>query len=225
MHQMDRIQIVMRAVMRYPPHPIRPRIYPRLAIAHQRIVGPAPLPQSVDHFKEFLGRGVALIVVRQAALPRTLGSAVQDPGDDVPGHPAFGQVIQRGETTGEQVGPLVGQRGGDTETKIFGHGSHQRNDRERVERGRLRRGANGGIGAASVNVVDPDHIRQKHRVQQSAFRRLRQLGPVFRRVMPNGDIVRMRPEPRPGVARCVHVERVQADFLRHVIRLPRHDGR
>jgi hypothetical protein len=90
-----------------------------------------------------------------------------------------------------------------------------RHGRERIECGRLRPGADGGVVAAAVDVIDPDHVGQKHCIEQPTFGGLRQVGPVFRCIMPHGCVVRIRPESCPGVARGVHVKRVQANFLRH----------
>ena len=61
-----------------------------------------------------------------------LGGAVEVAGDNVPTHPAAGQVIQRRHAPGEQVWRLVGEVGGKAEAQVLGDSGHRRHQQQRV---------------------------------------------------------------------------------------------
>ena len=57
--------------------------------------------------------------------PEVTGSGLQNRGDNIPRHPAFGQVIERGELACQQIGVLVGGRERNAETELAGGGGHR----------------------------------------------------------------------------------------------------
>jgi hypothetical protein len=68
MHKVDGVEIVMGTVVRHPPDTVRSSIDAGLPVAYDGVVGPASLPQIIDHIEEFLGALVACVVGTEAPL-------------------------------------------------------------------------------------------------------------------------------------------------------------
>ena len=117
--QVDRIHLVVSAVM---PHAMDlGRIGENSIglVAQHRAVFPAGLPQLVDDRHVFVGGVVAAVVVGLGRQSHAARRAVEIAGDDVPADPAAGQVVERRHAPGEQIGRFVGQIGGDAETDVL----------------------------------------------------------------------------------------------------------
>jgi hypothetical protein len=145
-------------------------------------------------------------------LAHAAGAALEIAGDDVPADPAAGEVVEGRDPAGEGIGVLVGQIGGDAETKMarrLRHGGHQQ---ERIEIGRLRGPRQGRVGAAAVDVVLPEHVGEENSVEEATLGGARQIHPVVEAVIGAAGIARVPPQAGPGVARRGHLEGVQPQF-------------
>ena len=105
-------------------HLSRLRVHPCLRVVEHRVVCPAAFPEFVEHFQVLVGLIVTPVMFDLFAQAHGFGGAVEITGDDVPADATTAQMIERGHASGEQIGRLVGEIRGQTETKIFGHGSH-----------------------------------------------------------------------------------------------------
>lgn len=105
-------------------------------------------------------------LVRRAQVAR---GAVKVAGDDVPADPAIAQVVERGHAPGERIGVFVGERESDAEAQVLGNPGHGWYQQQRVVDRYLHATAQGGFGAALVDVVDAQHIGDEQGVEQAAF--------------------------------------------------------
>ncbi|MNQ74994.1 hypothetical protein D3C85_897680 [compost metagenome] len=113
-------------------HLVRSGVDPLPWVVDHRVVFPTAFPEFVEHLQVFIGLVVAAVVLGLLRKAHGLGSAVQVAGDDVPAHPATAQVVEGRHASGEQVGRLVGQVGGEAEAQMPGYGGHGRNQQQGV---------------------------------------------------------------------------------------------
>src|SRR5579883_2804333 len=118
--EMDRIEPEIAALMPDAMHLPRLCKHAPRAVAHDRPVLPAALPQLIDDFHVFFGDLVAGVVLALALQPDALGGAVQISGDDVPADAPAGQVIKRRKPARQYIGMLVRDRAGHAEAEIPG---------------------------------------------------------------------------------------------------------
>ena len=67
---------------------------PALAIAQHRAIFPAPFQQLINHVEILIGVVIARIVIGLRLMANVARPAFQIRGDDVPAHPALGQMIE-----------------------------------------------------------------------------------------------------------------------------------
>jgi hypothetical protein len=69
----------------------------------------------------------------------------------------------------------------------------------------------------AIDVMDAEDVGQKQRVEFAALEDLRELDPVFERVIAVGAIARVGPQAGRLVPDAIHVESIEADLLWHRI--------
>lgn len=188
---------------------------PAFGVAHHRVVLPGPFPQLVEHLEVLVGMVVTCIVRRLIGLAHVACGCRKVAGDDVPAHPAVGQVIQRRHPPGERVGMLESGPGGDSEAQVLGDQRHRRHQQHRVAHRDLRGLADGRFVAGSVHVVGAQHVGDEETVKTPAFQQLRQLGPVGDVLVAPGLVFRVAPQARGLVGDTIHVEGIEADHAGH----------
>ena len=99
----------------------------RVAVAHDRALLPAALPELVEHLDIFVGDFVAVVVGACAGLADILGAALEIGRDDVPADAPLGVMIGGRQAPGERIGMLEGGRGGDADAEML-RGERDRRD-------------------------------------------------------------------------------------------------
>ena len=148
-----------------------------VGIGLERVRSDRALEQLVHDLHELIGPVVALIVRDLALEPEVAGSGVDIAGDDIPGDSTVGEVIEGGQGAGEQVGLLVGHRGGHAESQRLRGRGHGRDCDEGVEQRELHSPAVRDVGVAAVHVVDAEDVGEEERGESSVFEGLGQVGP------------------------------------------------
>ncbi len=136
----------------------RPHEETRLLVADKGVVGPA-VPQDATGLDEFLGHGVAL-GVRRVTAAEHCGRLGIGRGDDVPGCAATGQMIERGEGTGDLIRLGVGGRAGGREPEPGGRHCQRREQRQRLEL---------ADGRGMLAIARGEAIAQEEHVELAAF--------------------------------------------------------
>jgi len=151
------------------------------------------------------------------------GGAVEVTGDNVPADPAIAQVVEGGETSGEQVRGLVGKVGGEAEPEVARDGSHRRHQQQRVVDRQLDRLFQGHVHGFAVDVVGADDVGDEQAVEQPTLQQARQVGPVFQGLVLGRGVPWVGPQAVVDVPDAVHVEGIEQDLLGHQI-VPRRGG-
>ena len=180
-------------------------------VAHHRIGFPRRFPQLVADLEIFVGDLVTLVVRDLRVQAEIACGTVQIRRDDVPRHPAAGEVIQCREPARQSVGLLVGQRQGDPEPEGLGHRGHRRHGHRRVVDRDLRGIGHCRIARAAVHVIDAEHVGQKQRVEASGFEYAGQFGPVPEFAIAVALIVGVAPQPCRLMPDAGHVKGVEVD--------------
>jgi hypothetical protein len=89
-------------------------------------------------------------------------------------------MIERAETAGERIGWLVAERAGDAESEVFRRLRHDRYEAERVVQRHLQAVAQRGVSRAAIDVIDSDHVREEHAIEEAALEQPGELDPMLR---------------------------------------------
>ena len=205
-------------------HLLRLGVDPPGRIVEHRVVFPAAFPEFVEHLQVLVGLVVAPVMFDLLLEAHGPGGAVEITGDDVPADPPTAQMVERRHPPGKQVRRLVSEVGGQAEAEVFRHRRHRRNQQQRIVDRQLDRLPQRHLHRPLVHVVDPDDIGDKQTVEQTTLQQLRQLGPVFQRLVLGRVVPRMGPQAVVDMPDAVHVEGIEQDlFLRHQM-VPRSGG-
>ena len=150
----------------------------RFTIADHGVVFPASFPELVEHVEIFVGAVIAFIVCNLPGEAHRARRAVQVPGHDVPANPPVAQMIERGETSCEQVGRFVREVHRNAEAKVARDRGHGRDQHHGIVDGKLDRLLQGQIGRLLIDIVDADYVRNEEAIEQSFFEQLCKVGPV-----------------------------------------------
>ena len=135
----------------------------RLVAVEHHGVGLPRLPQLRDHLGELVGDVVALVVRPVLLVAVVLGRTVVAAGHAVPADPALGDVVERVDQAGQQVGRVLRHRQRRHEADRPGRHREVRHQHGRVELGRARGVAQVGVvralvGVGNVRGVLDDHV-------------------------------------------------------------------
>ncbi len=213
--QMDGIDRKEAARVADGPDAVWPGIEALRPVTHHGIVVPASLPELVGHLHEFVGPIVAEIMGDLGRQPRATGGAVLEAGDDVPGDAALGEMVERREASGEEVGLLVGEVRRDAEPQVPGYGRHGGYDQHGVIDRQLDGVANRRIRAALIDIVDADHVGEEDTVELAALQRPRKLDPMIEIGIAGGSVARMGPHAMRDMAYRSHLEGIQPHLPGH----------
>lgn len=170
-------------------------VYMPLGIRNHCAVIQAALPQLVTDLQVLLGDVVPAVVSLLRAHSEVENATVEVGGDDVPGDPPTGEMVERRHAPGEGIGVLERHGCGDSEPEIFGRGRHRGNQLQRIVHRKLDAAPDRRIAAVAVDIVDSEHIGEEHRVDLAALEGLGHLDPVVDvEVAP----ARARPPQWPG---------------------------
>lgn len=181
------------------------------------IVLPRALPQLVEHLGVLVGDVIAVGVRCDGVQTVVTRGALQVTRDDVPAHPALGQMVQRRHPPGERVRMLERRCRRDSEAQMIGDRSHGGHYQQRVVDRYLRAGAQRGLRPTAEHVVDTQHIGDEQPVEQALLQHLRQVGPVSDVLVPPCLRLGVTPRTRDDVRHAVHVERVEDDLSGHSV--------
>ena len=145
LRQVDRVHLVVLAVVLHAMDARRIGVQPRVAIAQHGAVLPASFPELVDDLHVFLGQVVAAVVLRLLGQAHAARGAVEIAGDDVPADATLGQMVERRHAAGEGIGRLVGQVAGDAKAEIARGVGHRRHQQQRIVHRDLHRVADRGV--------------------------------------------------------------------------------
>jgi hypothetical protein len=169
-------------------------------VPDRRSILPAALPQLVHELDILLRHGVSLIVRNRALQTHGARRRLEKTRDDVPRDPSVGQMVERGQPTGEQVRCLVGGVSGDPEAEVPGHGGHRWYQEHGIETRQEVTRTNHGVRLSLVHVGDAQGICNEDPVEQPAFAGLGEPGPVVEGVVFDRVGVGMRPQASPGLS-------------------------
>lgn len=138
---------------------------------------------------------VPLVVLDLRLQPEVPGRALQVRRDDVPAHPALGQVVHRGEAPGERVGRVVRRAGRDAEDEVLGHGGHGRHRVQGVVHGELGPGREdrADVRRALVYVVWAQDVGDEHGVEAGTVEQPGQVCPEAELVVVGRLVARLVP--------------------------------
>ena len=101
----------------------------RLLVQQHRSIFPG-VPQLGCGLHELVGHVIAVVVLQVLRRAEILGLGVVEGGHNVPGNPALGEVVQRGEQPGHVEGRVIGGGVGGAQTQVFGRQTHGGDDRD-----------------------------------------------------------------------------------------------
>ena len=203
--------VVVLAVVVDGVHPGRIGVDPGLPVGHDGVVVPAPLPQLVADLEVLVGQVVAGVVGRESVVAEVGGPVRQVGGDDVPGHPPPGQVVEGRQLTGEGVRVGLVHRTGEGQPEVLGHCGQGGHEQHRVVGRDLHGLAQDRLGASLVDVVEAGDVGQEEGVEPAPLQQLGQLEPRFQRgVLPLAGVV-PGPQSLLDVGHAVHGEGVEEE--------------
>ena len=129
----------------------------------------------------------------------------------------MGEVIKRRKSARQHVGMLVGDGASHAEAEVLRDIGHRRYDEQRIVHGHRHSLRDRRVRPPAIDVMDAEDVGQKQRVEFAALEDLRELDPVFERVIAVGAIARLGPQAGRLMPDTVHVKRIEADLLWHRI--------
>jgi hypothetical protein len=138
-----------------------------------------------------------------------LRGVVADAGDDVPADPAFAEVIEGRQASGEAERMLGHDRAGEGQAEVLGHADQRRAKRAGIIAGNLQAFLDVGVPGALVGRIDADDVGEKQGVEFALFEQRRQFGPGFELVEMHLRALGVAPQPVVDVGHNVHRKAVE----------------
>ena len=171
-------------------------INPALHIFKHGIILPALLPQFVTHVAVLIRDVVASIMLGQAGLAIVSAGAFEIGRHDIPGDPAFGEMVQGGDEASKRERVVLDDGACETKSDMLGGIGHGRDEQHGVVDRYLGGFGQRGLPGAAKDIVHAEHVGQEDGVELSPLDDLGEFDPLVEVGVLGHMVIVANPQPR-----------------------------